>query len=343
MRKFLLAILTSLLTLSAFAQFDSFAGFYKGEQSGTKKYPLNMSPDIYAEVYKGGDSYRLKILADILCRGDEYCVVEGLKAENGEIKLVDAGALKLNGKITPEGIEATGVYAKDPIKLSLKRYKYESPTLGAKAPAGATVLFDGKDTSKWELCANKQPINWIINGDGSMTVKNDAKKPDGKPLNSSIQTKDVFGAFKLHLEFMTPGEYDKFGQDRSNSGVIMGPYEVQILDSFGDTGANNQCGSLYRQTPPQSNACLEPGAWQTYDIIYTPAKFNGKTLVAYPTFTVYLNGVRIHNETPVTYGTSMSEYMAKKNNFQHPTKGISIQLQDHTNPIKFRNIWLQAL
>ena len=107
MRKFLLAILTSLLTLSAFAQFDSFAGFYKGEQSGTKKYPLNMSPDIYAEVYRGGDSYRLKILADILCRGDEYCVVEGLKAENGEIKLVDAGALKLNGKITPEGIEAT--------------------------------------------------------------------------------------------------------------------------------------------------------------------------------------------------------------------------------------------
>lgn len=92
MRKFLLAILTSLLTLSAFAQFDSFAGFYKGEQSGKKKYPLNMSPDIYAEVYKGGDSYRLKILADILCRGDEYCVVEGLKAENGEIKLVDAGA-----------------------------------------------------------------------------------------------------------------------------------------------------------------------------------------------------------------------------------------------------------
>jgi len=342
MRKILLTLLTSLLTLSAFAEIDAFAGFYKGEITGGKRYPLGMSPEMCAEVYKGPAGYRIKIITGILCRSDEHCVINNLEAKNGEITFKDAGALKLTGKLTPKELIAEGEFGSDKIKLNLKRFKYESPTLGAPAPLGSIYLFDGKDTSKWELCANKEPINWTINEDGSMTVKNDAVKADGKKMNSSIQTKDVFGAFKLHLEFMTPGEYDKLGQGRSNSGVIIGPYEVQVLDSFGDTGAYNQCGSLYRQTPPQSNACLEPGTWQTYDIYYTPAKYEGQNVVEYPKFTVYLNGVRVQNETPVRFATHMSEFQAKTKGFVHPSKGVKIQLQDHTNPLKYRNIWIET-
>ena len=114
-----------------------------------------------------------------------------------------------------------------------------------------------------------------------------------------------------------------------------------VYNSFGAEATWDHCGALYRQTPSQYNASLEPGVWQTYDIIYTPAKFDGDKCVEYPKFTVYHNGKRVQHETPVPYSTSIGPKDALK--FKHPNTPLQIQLQDHLNPVSYRNIWIQEL
>lgn len=349
MRKLLLILLTSVLTLPAIAQVDAFAGFYKGKitlANGAelkKGYPISMYPEIYAEVYRGPEAkYRVKILTGILSRAEASAMADNLSEKDGKIPFDIPGFFSLKGNVTPEAVVATGRYANQDIKIDLKRLNYKSPTLGQKAPAGAVVLYDGGDPSEnWELISNRSmPVNWIVK-DGAMTVKTDAKKPDGKRMSTSIESKKAFGKSKLHIEFNIPPMYEQLSQARANSGVFFGPYEIQVLDSFGAEGTWDNCGSLYRQTPSQFNASLEPGAWQTYDIIYTPAKYEGDKCVADPTFTVYHNGRRVQYETPVPYSTSMP--LKKAHTFKHPKEPVKLQLQDHTNPVSFRNIWIQPL
>ena len=349
MRKLLFIALVSMLALPAFAQKDAFAGFYKGkitlsDGSELKKgYPVSMYPEIYAEVYRGPEArYRVKILTGILSRAEASAMADGLSAENGKIKFETVEPLALKGVITPESIEAAGKYAGQDVKIDLKRFEYTPPTLGQKPPEGAVMLYAGGDPSEnWELVsARDMPVNWTVK-DGAMTVKTDAKKPNGKRLGTTIESKKAFGKCKMHIEFNIPPMYEKTGQARANSGVFFGPYEIQVLDSFGADGSWDNCGALYRQTPSQFNASLEPGVWQTYDIFYTPAKFEGDKCVADPTFTVYHNGKRIHYETPVPYSTSMP--LKRAHTFKHPSSPVKIQLQDHTNPISFRNIWIQEL
>lgn len=357
MRKTLFIILTAILTLPVFAQKDelgrepkdAFAGFYKGkitlaDGSELKKgYPVSMYPEIYAEVYRGPQAkYRVKILTGILSRAESAATADDLTAKDGKIDFDIKGYMTIKGTVTPQELVATGRYAGQDIKIDLKRFEFKSPTLGQKAPAGAIVLYDGGNPSEnWEMIADpKIPVNWILK-DGAMTVKSDAKRPDGKRLSANIRTKKAFGKCKLHVEFNIPPMYDQLSQSRANSGVIFGPYEVQVLDSFGAEATWDHCGSLYRQTPSQYNASLEPGVWQTYDIIYTPAKFKDGKCVEYPTFTVYHNGKRVQHETPVPYSTSIEPKNAHK--FQHPQTPVQLQLQDHLNPVSYRNIWVQEL
>lgn len=351
MRKTLFILLSSILTLSAFAQSqkDAFAGFYKGkitlaDGSELKRgYPVSMYPEIYAEIYRGPQAkYRVKILTGILSRAETTSFADGLTASDGKIEFKTSEPLALKGTVSPSEIVASGKYNTQDVKIDLKRFEVKSPTLGAKAPKGAVVLFDGTDPSKeWELVsARETPVNWTLK-DGAMTVKTDAKKPDGKKLNTTIESKRAFGKCKLHIEFNIPPMYDCLGQARANSGVFFGPYEIQVLDSFGAEASWDHCGSLYRQTASQYNASLEPGAWQTYDIVYTPAKFEGDKCVAFPTFTVYHNGKRVQYETPVPYSTSMP--LKKIAEFKHPKEPVKLRLQDHTNPVSFRNIWVQEL
>ena len=341
MRKLLFILWGFIFALSAFAQKDSFAGFYKGTIEGAKGYPVGSCPDLYAEVYRGPQGYRIKILPAILSRAESYYTMDNLKAEGDTIAFKGKSEyLDLEGRITPKDIEAKGSYNGKPVSLSLKRYEYVSPTMGAIPPAGSIVLFDGKDTSKWEHEDGK-PCCWKV-ADGAMTINVDLKNEKGKKIYTNLFTKDSFGAFKLHLEFLIPTDaYDKLGQARNNSGIIVGPYEMQILDSFGTEGAWNECGSVYRQTPAQVNANLEPGAWQTYDIIFKPAEFNDGKLVKLPTFTAWINGKRVQNETPIYYGTSL--FPNKAATFTHPQTPLKIQIQDHTNPLSFRNIWIKPL
>ncbi len=236
MKKFLFCLLASLLTLTGFAQKDPFVGFYQGEITGAKGYPLGNFPDLFAEVYKGPNGYRLKLLSQIMARAEPHTIVDSLSAENNEIILKDAGNLKLNGKITPQKIDADVTYNGKPAKISLKRMNIVPPTLGKKPPMGAIVLFDGKDLSAFERTAGEGPAHWQIK-DGAMIVTGGGKDKNGKHLNGTLRTKQSFDAIRLHLEFKTPAEYGVARtQGRGNSGVIFGPYEVQVLDSFGAEG-----------------------------------------------------------------------------------------------------------
>ena len=227
MKKFILCLLTSLLTLAGFAQKDPFVGFYQGEISGAKGYPLGNFPDLFAEVYRGPDGYRLKLLSQIMARAEPHTIVDALSAENGEIALKDAGNFKLNGKITPQKIEANLTYNGKPAKISLKRMNIVPPTLGKKPPLGAIVLFDGKDLSAFERVHGDGPAHWEIK-DGAMVVTGGGKDKNGRNLNGTLRTKQAFDAVRLHLEFKIPAEYGIARiQGRGNSGVIFGPYEVQ--------------------------------------------------------------------------------------------------------------------
>ncbi len=187
-----------------------------------------------------------------------------------------------------------------------------SPTLGLPAPAGATVLFANGHASELE----------------GATVS-----PEGL-LQVGATTKMPVEDFRLHVEFKTPYQPDQRGQGRGNSGVyIQRRYEVQILDSFGLDGVFNECGALYRQTPPDVNMALPPLTWQTYDIWFTAARFNEageKTSNA--RITVWHNGVPVHNnrEIPSKTGAGQAE----------TDKPLPIHFQNHGNPVEFRNLWI---
>lgn len=198
-------------------------------------------------------------------------------------------------------------------------------------PSDAIVLFDGKDLSKWKG-ANGTEAKWKINGDGSMTVNG----------TGSISTKQEFGDCQLHVEWASPTEIKGEGQGRGNSGVyIQGRYEVQVLDSYTNkTYFHGQAGGLYKQYAPLVNASKPPGEWQTYDIIFHAPRFNESGKVEKPaTITVLHNGVLIQDHVEMLGTSSHTGYPKYE---KHPLKQ-SLSLQDHHNPVKYRNIWIREL
>lgn len=199
------------------------------------------------------------------------------------------------------------------------------------APSDAIVLFDGKDLSAWQGEEGKDPA-WIVE-DGAMTVV----KGTG-----AIKTKQGFGSVQLHIEWRTPSEVVGEGQGRGNSGIFLqDQYEVQVLDSYNSkTYSNGQAGSIYKQHIPLVNACRPPGEWQTYDIIYKAPKFNGQGELVSPAYvTVIQNGVLVQNHVALKGPT---QYIGKPEYKAHADK-LPLQLQDHSNPVSFRNIWIREL
>ena len=201
-----------------------------------------------------------------------------------------------------------------------------------KAPSDATVLFDGKDLSQW-VSLDGSPTKWISR-DGYM----ECVKGSGY-----VRTLQNFGDCELHIEWATPAPAEGEGQGRGNSGVFFGldRYEVQVLDSYQNkTYSDGSAGSIYGQYPPLVNACLPPGQWQSYDMIYTAPRFESSGKLVSPAFlTVLHNGVLIQNHVQLTGPTSWLERAPYR---PHPEKQ-PLSLQDHGNPVRFRNIWVREL
>lgn len=205
-----------------------------------------------------------------------------------------------------------------------------TPGTATAPPSDAIVLFDGSNFDEWTHL-DGSAVKWKLE-DGAMTVV--AKAGD-------IKTKREFGDCQLHVEFRTPAKVESEGQGRGNSGVFLqSRYEVQVLDSYNNrTYSNGQAGSIYKQHPPLVNACRPPGEWQTYDIIFTAPRFNKDGIrIAPGRITVLHNGVLVQNNVELK-GTT--EYARMPLNIAHGA--APIQLQDHDNPVSFRNIWIREL
>jgi len=198
-------------------------------------------------------------------------------------------------------------------------------------PSDAIVLFSGKDLSGW-LNKNNQPAQWKVE-DNAMTVV----KGTGE-----IHTAQKFGNCQLHIEWRTPEKVEGESQGRGNSGIfLMGQYELQVLDSYNNrTYSNGQAGSIYKQHIPLVNASKPPGVWQTYDVIFTAPKFNDDGTVNSPArITVFQNGILVQNNVEIKGATA---YIGQPVYKKHGEKE-SLTLQDHGNPVSFRNIWIREL
>jgi len=204
------------------------------------------------------------------------------------------------------------------------RPRVVEPGAGPGAPpSDAIVLFDGSGLGEWQGGPWKVENGYMeVNGTGSM------------------QTSRHFGDCQLHLEWSSPADVQSASQGRGNSGVFfMGRYEVQILDSYDNVSyADGQAAALYGQCPPLVNASRPPGEWQSYDIIFAAPRFDGAELEAPARVTVLHNGVVVHHARYMLGATAhraVAEYSAHGPG--------PIQLQDHGNPVRFRNVWVRPL
>ena len=199
------------------------------------------------------------------------------------------------------------------------------------APSDAVVLFDGTDLSKWQGRDGGDPT-WIVEN-GYAEVN---------PRTGNIQTKDEFGSVQLHLEFACPVEVRGSSQRRGNSGVfLIGEYEVQVLDGYDNpTYADGITGAIYGQYSPLVNATRPPGEWQAYDIIFEAPEYDGDTLKKPAYLTVILNGIVLHNRKEAM-GPTGHKNVSSYDKPHGPTGPL--MLQDHGDPVRYRNIWVRAL
>jgi hypothetical protein len=241
--------------------------------------------------------------------GDGWNGVEPVKSEgaykNGTLELTPEADVSVKDGVITIRDNAGGLIGE------CKKVERKSPTLGEKPPADAVVLFDGKSADRFE-----------------------GGKLDGDFLVQGVTSKQKFQNYSLHLEFQLAYMPNERGQGRANSGCYsQGRYEVQILDSFGLSGQDNECGGIYGIRKPDVNMCFPPLAWQTYDIDFTAAKYADGKKIADARMTVKHNGVLIHDNVAVPKATTAAPVA------EGPEPG-PIYLQDHGNPVRFRNIWL---
>jgi hypothetical protein len=192
-------------------------------------------------------------------------------------------------------------------------------------PSDAIRLFDGKDLNQWE-----GGESWIIK-DGVATIRGGA-----------ITSKQAFGDCQLHLEWAAPKKIEGEGQGRGNSGIyLQGLYEIQVLDSYENaTYPDGQAAALYKQSPPLVNACRKPGEWQSFDIIFQAPRFDDAGRLKRPGhLTVLHNGVLVQNHVKIEGTTSWDQAPA----YSPHAEKLPLHIQDHGNPVRFRNIWIREL
>lgn len=204
-------------------------------------------------------------------------------------------------------------------------------SLPVPPPSDARVLFDGTDLKQWRSVEGG-PAKWIVRDSHMESV------PDSGKLVSA----DGFGDIQLHVEWAAPSKPAGVGQDRGNSGVfLMGEYEIQILDSFGNkTYPDGQAAAIYGQYPPLVNACLPPGEWQSFDISFRRPRFDHEgTLLSPARIDLLHNGVWVHINRELWGPTSWLQNRV----YEAHAERLPLSLQDHGNPIRYRNIWVREL
>jgi len=272
-------------------------------------------------IAEGRGSYRAVLLFASGGRAERIELVG--KGDEKKVPLAGkAGEVEWTGAIEDGRLAAESKGGKVNLKFTVKK----SPTEGEKPPAGAIVLMPYAEGTPTTL-AEWTNTAWQALPDGTVA-----------PARGDNRTKRQFGDMRLHLEFRIPFEPSERAQGRGNSGVyIQDLYEIQILDSFGLEPKPGECGAIYLRTPPKVNACLPPGAWQTYDITLRAPRFDadGKK-VSDAVVTVVQNGVKIHDEQPIAGPTGAARGKPEA------AKG-PIRLQDHGHAVKFRNVWLVEL
>ena len=203
--------------------------------------------------------------------------------------------------------------------------------LGAP-PSDAVVLFDGSSLNAWRGNKGTEPARWVMR-DGYM---------EAAPGTGAIQTAEPLGDMQLHIEWAAPTPPAGRGQGRGNSGVIiMGLYEVQILDSYENTTyADGQAAAVYGQYPPLANASRPPGQWQTYEIIFRGPRWNTSGTLTRPArITVFHNGVLVQERVTLWGGTAWLRHAP----YERHAAALPLVLQDHSNPVRFRNVWMRPL
>jgi len=269
-------------------------------------------------------------------RADPY--FEGPGKLDGDVIQFEGPGWK--GTVSKDGIIGSGTGQGATVKFQLRRVQLGSPTLGAKPPAGAIVLFDGKNFDHWQHLDGR-PATWYLLDNGVMEVHsahNDAERKQG--LGGDIRTKENFKDYKVHAEFRYPVEPGKAGQGRGNSGFFLqGKYEIQILNSYGLQGWWNECGAMYKTSPPFVNSARPPMEWQTYDVEYTSSVWKDGKKISPPRVTLRFNGVLVHTDEEIPHITAH----AFGSRMDEPQSDGPICLQDHGNAVQFRNIWLIPL
>ncbi len=210
-----------------------------------------------------------------------------------------------------------------------------------QAPSDAIVLFDGKDLAKWSGSEQIKENGKVV---GSKECEARWKIENGyMEVNKTgdIKTKEPFGSCQLHVEWASPAEVKGKSQGSGNSGVfLMGLYEIQILNSYeNETYADGQAASLYGYKPPDVNVTRKPGEWQTYDIIFDAPVFKDGKLEKPAYVTVIHNGVLVHNHIELL-GASGHKNVGK---YSPHAEKLPLKLQDHNNPVRYRNIWVRPL
>ena len=233
-----------------------------------------------------------------------------------------------NGEITevePTEPEATEIYEPVPPVVSIDE---------KGVPSDAIVLFDGTDFDEWISSIDSTAVQWHLNDDGSMTVKDQA---------GDIQTKRNFGDVQFHIEWRSPADVQRDGQNRGNSGVFLqNRYEVQVLDNNdNDTYVNGQVGSIYKQAVPLAMASAPSGEWNSYDIIYHAPEFDEDGVRTKPaTITLMHNGVLVQDHVEIQ-GTT--EYIGWPKNDPHGKAPIKLQDHRDNSRVSYRNIWVREL
>lgn len=290
----------------------------------------------------GNGRYEARVVEDFLKRGPYLHQLRG-EIRGGQFKFMDNLPFDVNRVIgtTDQGVVLNAAWWSGPVEagrvkgtvagrvqgsFEWRQTKRTSPNLGKAPPPGAVVLFDGKHLDAWRHQDPNRKVEWRVLPEGVMEVR-----------GGNIVSREKFGDHRLHLEFRLPYMPNAFGQARANSGVyLQGRYELQVLDSYGLEGADNECGGIYTVSRPRVNMCFPPLEWQSYDIEFKAARFdaNGKK-IAPAHIIVNHNGVVVQDaDLPGPTGGAL-------NNREQEPEGL--MLQDHGNPVQFRNIWVEKL